>query len=62
MKSIFVYKVLNYINIKHHNSSDVECLINIQYGKESFKLITVLDMGENNTNKDGKSSRFRYIF
>ena len=62
MKSKFVYKVLDYINIQHHNSSDVENLLNIQYGKEGFELIGVLDMGENNTNKDGKSSRFRYIF
>ena len=62
MKSKFVYKVLDYINIQHHNSSDVENLLNIQYGKECFELIGVLDMGENNTNKDGKSSRFRYIF
>ena len=54
MKSIFVYKVLDYLNIEHHNSSDVESVINIQYGKESFELITVLDIGENNTNKDGK--------
>ena len=62
MKSKFVYKVLDYINIQHHNSSDVENFLNIQYGKEGFELIGVLDMGENNTNKDGKSSRFRYIF
>ena len=55
MKSKFVYKVLDYINIQHHNSSDVENLLNIQYGKEGFELIGVLDMGENNTNKDGKS-------
>ena len=55
MKSKFVYKVLDYINIQNHNSSDVENLLNIQYGKEGFELIGVLDMGENNTNKDGKS-------
>ena len=33
-----------------------------ELGNQGFELIEVIDMGENNTNKDGKSSRFRYIF
>ena len=31
-------------------------------GSDGFELVEVIDMGENNTNKDGKSSRYRYIF
>ena len=31
-------------------------------GEKGFELLAVIDMGENNTNKEGKSSRFRYIF
>ena len=57
----FQYKVVDYINIDHHNYSSVEEFIN-ELGKKGFELIEVIDMGENNTNKDGKSSRFRYIF
>ena len=39
----------------------VEEFIN-ELGNQGFELVEVIDMGENNTNKDGKSSRFRYIF
>ena len=57
----FQYKVVDYVNIDHHNYSSVEEFIN-ELGNKGFELIEVIDMGENNTNKDGKSSRFRYIF
>ena len=57
----FQYKVLDYVNIDHHDYSSVEQFIN-ELGNQGFELIEVIDMGENNTNKDGKSSRFRYIF
>ena len=57
----FEYKVIDYLNINHHNNSDVEKFIS-ELGSKGFELIEVIDMGENNTNKDGKSSRFRYIF
>ena len=57
----FEYKVVDYLNINHHNNSDVEKFIS-ELGSKGFELIEVIDMGENNTNKDGKSSRFRYIF
>ena len=57
----FQYKVVDYVNIDHHNCSSVEEFIN-ELGNQGFELIEVIDMGENNTNKDGKSSRFRYIF
>ena len=57
----FQYKVIDYVNIDHHNYSSVEEFIN-ELGNKGFELIEVIDMGENNTNKDGKSSRFRYIF
>ena len=57
----FQYKVVDYVNIDHHNYSSVEEFIN-ELGNNGFELIEVIDMGENNTNKDGKSSRFRYIF
>ena len=57
----FRYKVIDYVNIDHHNYSSVEEFIN-ELGNQGFELIEVIDMGENNTNKDGKSSRFRYIF
>ena len=57
----FQYKVIDYVNIDHHNYSSVEEFIN-KLGKQGLELIEVIDMGENNTNKDGKSSRFRYIF
>ena len=58
----FIYKVLDYVNIEHHNNLDVESNLNDNFGKEGYELLSVLDMGENNSNKDGKSSRFRYIF
>ena len=57
----FQYKVVDYVNIDHHNYSSVEEFIN-ELGNQGFELIEVIDMGENNTNKDGKSSRFRYIY
>ena len=55
------YKVIDYVNIEHHNNLDVENFLD-KLGLEGFSLVTVIDMGENNTNKDGKSSRFRYFF
>ncbi len=61
MVNRFQYKVVDYVNIDHHNYSNVEEFIN-ELGNQGFELIEVIDMGENNTNKDGKSSRFRYIF
>ena len=57
----FQYKVVDYVNIDHHNYLSVEEYIN-GLGNQGFELVEVIDMGENNTNKDGKSSRFRYIF
>ena len=57
----FQYKVVDYVNIDHHDYSSVEQFIN-ELGNQGFELNEVIDMGENNTNKDGKSSRFRYIF
>ena len=56
----FRYKIIDYLNIEHHNNNDVESFLN-QLGSEGYELVEVIDMGENNTNKDGKSSRFRYI-
>ena len=61
MVNRFQYKVVDYVNFDHHNYSSVEEFIN-ELGNQGFELIEVIDMGENNTNKDGKSSRFRYIF
>ena len=61
MVNRFQYKVVDYVNIDHHNYSNVEEFIN-KLGNQGLELIEVIDMGENNTNKDGKSSRFRYIF
>ena len=61
MTSKFEYKIIDYINIEHHNNLNVEKFI-CELGSKGFELIQVIDMGENNTNKDGKSSRFRYIF
>ena len=61
MVNRFQYKVVDYVNIDHHNYLNVEEFIN-ELGNQGFELIEVIDMGENNTNKDGKSSRFRYIF
>ena len=56
------YKVFDYVNIEHHSYIDVEKKLNENFGEHGFELLLVIDMGENNTNKDGKSSRFRYIF
>ena len=60
--SKIIYKILDYVNIEHHDFENVEGNLNVNYGDEGFELVTVLDMGQNNSNKDGKSSRFRYIF
>ena len=62
MKNKILYKVVDYINIEHHSYADVEYKLNNEFGQLGFELVCVLDLGENNTNKDGKSSRFRYIF
>lgn len=62
MTAKFVYKILDYVNIQHHDNLDVENNLNNNFGNQGYELSTVLDLGENNTNKDGKSSRFRYIF
>ena len=56
------YKVLDYVNIEHHSNTDVQKNLNKNFGDHGFELVTVIDMGENNTNEDGKSSRFRYFF
>ena len=61
MKNKFEYKILDYVNLEHHNYNDVETVLN-KIGSDGFELVEVIDMGENNTNKDGKSSRYRYIF
>ena len=47
---------------KHHNNLDVESKLNSNFGNHRFELISTLEMRENNTNKDGKSSRYRYVF
>lgn len=60
MANRFQYKIIDYVNIEHHNNTKVEEFVN-DLGKEGFELFEVIDMGENNTNKDGKSSRFTYI-
>ena len=56
------YKVLDYVNIEHHSNEEVEKNLNENFGQVGFDLVSIIDMCENNTNKDGKSSRFRYIF
>ena len=58
----FLYKILDYANIEHHDYENVEKNLNVEYGEKGFELLTVIDMGENNSNKNGKSSRYRYIF
>lgn len=60
MVDIFEYKVIDYANIDHHNNEDVQKILN-DLGKSGYELLEVLDMGENNSNKEGKSSRYRYI-
>ena len=62
MENKIRYKVLDYPNIEHHSYSDVEKNLNENFGEKGFELVYIVDMGENNTNKDGKSYRFRYIF
>ena len=61
MNNKFEYKVIDYANLEHHNNKEVENFLN-KLGQDSYELLEVIDMGENNTNKDGKSSRYRYIF
>lgn len=56
------YKIIDFPNINHHNNEEVETYLNNNFGDMGFELVTVLNLGESNTNKDGKSSRFRYIF
>ena len=58
----FLYKILDYANIEHHDCENVEKILNVEYGEKGFELLTVIDMGENNSNKYGISSRYRYIF
>ena len=43
----FQYKIIDYVNIDHHNYKDVENFIN-NLGTQGFELIEVIDMGENN--------------
>ena len=57
----FKYKIIDYVNINHHNSDEVQTKLN-ELGMEGFELISIIDLGIDNTNKDGKSARFRYIF
>lgn len=61
MNNKFEYKVIDFVNLEHHNNNEVEIFLN-KLGQDCFELLEVIDMGENNTNKDGKSSRYRYIF
>ena len=58
----FIYKILDYANIEHNDFENVEKNLNLEYGEKGFELLAVIDMGENNSNKYGKSSRYRYIF
>ena len=55
MENKIRYKVLDYPNIEHHSYSDVEKNLNENFGEKGFELVSIVDMGENNTNKDGKS-------
>lgn len=57
----YKYKIIDYVNINHHNSDEVQTKLN-ELGMEGFELISIIDLGIDNTNKDGKSARFRYIF
>ena len=43
------------MNIEHHSYDEVEKKLNENFGEEGFELVTIIDMGENNTNKDGKA-------
>ncbi|MBD22764.1 MAG: hypothetical protein CL572_03770 [Alphaproteobacteria bacterium] len=62
MKNKIKYKVFDYVNIEHHSYTDVEKNLNENFGDRGYELISIIDMGDNNTNKDGKSCKFRYIF
>ena len=53
----FLYKILDYANIEHHDCENVEKILNVEYGEKGFELLKVIDMGENNSKKYGKSSR-----
>ena len=57
----YKYKIIDYVNINHHNSDEVQTKLN-ELGIEGFELTSIIDLGIDNTNKDGKSARFRYIF
>ena len=48
--SKIIYKILDYVNIEHHDFENVEGNLNVNYGDEGFELVTVLDMGQNNSN------------
>ena len=52
----FLYKILDYANIEHHDCENVEKNLNVEYGEKGFELLKVVDMWENNSNKYGKSS------
>ena len=58
----FKYIVYDYPNIEHHDSDDVTNKLNYNFGEKGFELISVINMGESNANKNGKSARYRYIF
>ena len=60
MKKKIQYKVIDYVNLEHHDNITVQERLN-ELGAHGFNLSQVIDMCENNTNKEGKTSRFRYI-
>ena len=51
---------MDFVNLEHHDNITVQERLN-ELGEHGFNLSQVIDMGENNTNKEGKTSRFRYI-
>ncbi len=51
---------MDFVNLEHHDNITVQERLN-ELGAHGFNLSQVIDMGENNTNKEGKTSRFRYI-
>ncbi len=53
MDNKFEYKIIDYINLDHHNYNRVEIFFN-EFTKDYFELVEGVDMGEKNTNKDGK--------
>ena len=53
MDNKFEYKIIDYINLDHHNCNRVEIFFN-EFTKDYFELVEGVDMGEKNTNKDGK--------